>query len=356
MSHSRSTGLKCGDMVASGHNNAGITARQVECRHYERDGDRVRCLLCAQACVIGPSKVGFCRVRMNVDGRLMLTTYGACSSVHVDPIEKKPLFHFHPGSQILSLGSLGCNLSCRFCQNWQISQSSTPTRYISPEEAAKTALELPGSIGIAYTYNEPLVWYEYIMDTARSVRDAGLKNVLVTNGEINEEPLRELLPLVDAMNIDVKSMEEEFYRSLSKGKLAPVLRTVEVAREFGCHIEVTNLVIPGSNDRPDQIERLVNWLASMDQTIPLHLSRYHPDYEMTAPPTPAETLIAARDMALKQLRYVYVGNIYIPGAEDTYCPGCGAVVVQRMGFSIVDMQLNDSGGCASCGAAVDIIS
>lgn len=327
---------------------------QIECRYYDADGDSARCTLCPQGCSVAAGNVGLCRTRMNVDGRLVLTTYGACSSINVDPIEKKPLFHFHPGRPILSLGSLGCNLSCRFCQNWQISQSSAGTRFVSPQEAAALAEGIEGNIGIAYTYNEPLVWFEYLMDTAPLVRDAGLKNVLVTNGEINEQPLKDLLPVVDAMNIDVKSMDDSFYSDLCGGRMAPVLRTVERARDAGVHIEVTNLLIPGRNDGADQVRRLADWLAVLDPAIPLHITRYHPDYRMTEPPTPPEALLAARAIAQEQLSYVYVGNMHIPGAEDTVCPNCGATVMARMGFSITDSRI-DEGKCAGCGAPVDIV-
>jgi len=292
---------------------------------------------------------------MNVDGRLILTTYGACSSIHVDPIEKKPLFHFHPGMSILSLGSLGCNLSCEFCQNWRISQSSAGTRYVSPQSAVEMAANVPGNIGIAFTYNEPLVWFEYLMDTTPLVRAAGMKNVLVTNGEINEHPLRELLPTIDAMNVDIKAMDEGFYADICKGKLAPVLRSVEIAREMGVHVEVTNLLIPGHNDRPEQIEALVDWIAALDPTIALHITRYRPEYRMTAPPTPPETLLSAREIARTKLRHVYVGNMHIPSAEDTVCPGCSRPVIRRVGFSITEMNLTD-GKCAFCGSPVDIIA
>ena len=329
---------------------------RAECCCYEMEGELGRCGLCPHGCVIAPGKSGVCRARMNVDGRLILTTYGACSSIHVDPIEKKPLFHFHPGKQILSLGSLGCNLSCGFCQNWQISQSSVGARFLSPRDAVQMASAVPGNLGIAYTYNEPLMWYEYLMDTAPLVQQAGMLNVLVTNGEINERPLRELLPFVDAMNIDVKSMDEDFYRTVCRGPLEPVLRAVEIALDVGVHIEITNLLIPGLNDGPDQIQRLVDWLADLDPAVPLHITRYHPDYRMREPgATPPETLIAARKMALTELRHVYVGNMHIPGAEDTICRSCGNTVIARMGYSIVSTSLeNDS--CGKCGASVDVVS
>ena len=329
---------------------------RAECCCYEMEGELGRCGLCPHGCVIAPGKSGVCRARMNVDGRLILTTYGACSSIHVDPIEKKPLFHFHPGKQILSLGSLGCNLSCGFCQNWQISQSSVGARFLSPRDAVQMASAVPGNLGIAYTYNEPLMWYEYLMDTAPLVQQAGMLNVLVTNGEINERPLRELLPFVDAMNIDVKSMDEDFYRTVCRGPLEPVLRAVEIALDVGVHIEITNLLIPGLNDGPDQIQRLVDWLADLDPAVPLHITRYHPDYRMREPgATPPETLIAAREMALTGLRYVYVGNMHIPGAEDTICRSCGNTVIGRMGYSIVSTNLEND-RCGKCGASVDVVS
>ena len=327
---------------------------QTECRHYELDGAVARCTLCPRQCVMRVGEAGACRARMNIDGRLILTTYGACSSTQVDPIEKKPLFHFHPGRRILSLGSLGCNLSCKFCQNWRISQSSAGTRFIAAPEAVEMAAGVEGNVGIAYTYNEPLVWFEYLMDTAPLVREAGLKNVLVTNGEINERPLRELLPHLDAMNIDLKAMDEGFYRDICGGLLPPVLRTIEIAHQMGVHIELTNLLIPGHNDRPDQITALVDWIAALDAGIPLHISRYHPDYRMTEPATPPQTLLAAREIAMKSLRHVYLGNIYVPGAEDTLCPECGKIVIRRAGFSITAMKL-DGGNCASCGSPVGVV-
>ena len=314
----------------------------------------VRCLLCPHGCRLGEGQAGLCRVRQNVGGRLRSLNYGRVSSAQWDPIEKKPLFHFHPGSPILSLGTIGCNLACAFCQNWSISQTPAGTRRMSPEQAVAQALSEPGNLGIAYTYNEPLVWYEFVSEAAPLVREAGMKNVLVTNGYVNEEPLRALLPYVDAMNVDIKSMRPEFYRELCRGTAEPPRRTVEMAKEHGCVVEVTNLVIPNWNDGEDDLQALVDWVAGIDADIPLHFSRYHPDYKLAEPPTPVETLLSARNRAREKLRYVYVGNVWIDGGEDTLCPSCGSVVIGRSGFSVTTIAL-DGGRCRSCGTAIPIV-
>jgi pyruvate formate lyase activating enzyme len=237
--------------------------------------------------------------------------YGEVTSAGMDPIEKKPLYHFHPASNILSLGTFGCNLSCGFCQNWQISQQRPPTQVILPEEAVRLAQKhVPdGNIGLAYTYNEPFIWYEYIRETAPLIKEAGLYNVLVTNGIVEAEPLEELLPFIDAMNVDIKSMSEKFYLQHCKGQALPARQTVE--RAFGCcHVEITTLVIPGLNDSPEEIGRLAQWLSSVNPDIVLHLSRFFPNYKMKdVPPTPLPTLQKARDSALHYLRHVYLGNV-----------------------------------------------
>jgi pyruvate formate lyase activating enzyme len=284
----------------------------VEAKHYKRlDADRVQCLLCPHLCVLAPGGKGKCRVRINNEGTLQAAGYGEAVSVALDPIEKKPLFHFYPGREILSTGPNGCNLSCRFCQNWEISQVDGRPQHIEPQELVSLALE-HRSIGIAYTYTEPLVWFEYLMDACRAAREKGLVNVLVTNGTINAGPLRELLPLVDAMNIDLKSMDAGFYRDVCGGDLNTVLKTIELAHGH-CHVELTNLVISGLNDSDKDMGDLVDWTARLDPLVPLHLSRYFPQYKMDAPPTPEKTLAKFRQTAVQKLKYVYVGNIRIPG-------------------------------------------
>lgn len=227
----------------------------------------------------------------------------------MDPIEKKPLYQFNPGRQILSAGSWGCNLRCAFCQNWEIAHGEPGVRRIEPDGlAALAAAQGANNIGVAYTYSEPMVWYEYMKDTAAAVKNRGLKNVLVTNGYIEPGPLSELLPLVDAMNIDLKGFRDDYYGNICGGSLAPVLRTVESATK-ACHVEVTTLIVTGLNDKPAEIDELSQWLASVNPEIPLHLSRYFPRYKMELPPTPADTLVKLRDAARKHLRFVYIGNM-----------------------------------------------
>ncbi len=318
-----------------------------------RPEGRVHCRLCPQHCHIAPGNVGACRVRKNIDGKLYSLNYARVSSVNLDPIEKKPLFHFHPGAQILSLGSIGCNLSCQFCQNWQISQEDVPTQVLPPADAVRLAQQYPNNLGLSYTYNEPFIWYEYVIETVRLARAAGLRNVLVTNGYVEEEPLREMLPFIDAMNVDVKSMRDEFYRKLCRGRADPARRTVEISHSH-CLVEVTNLVIPGWNDRDEDFRELVNWIAGVDKNIPLHFSRYHPAYQMTAPATPPATLFRAREIAREKLPFVYLGNLAAEDTEDTHCPSCGKTVVQRSGFSVLSWEVK-GGKCAFCGTAVAII-
>jgi pyruvate formate lyase activating enzyme len=273
--------------------------------------------------------------------------YGEISSAGMDPIEKKPLYHFCPGSGIYSVGTVGCSFKCRFCQNYAISQDpGHPTEYRSPGELAGHARRA-GSIGIAYTYSEPLIWFEYVLDACRAARLAGLKNVLVTNGYINPEPLRELLPHVDAFNIDLKSFSDEFYRKVVGGKLQPVLDTIaEVAGRENVCLEVTTLVIPGYNDSIEEMERISGFLASLRRDIPYHLSAYFPRYRFNAPPTPEETLEKLRDVALKRLQYVYLGNV--AAQSNTYCAQCGSLLVERRGYRVRIVSL-ERGKCAQCG-------
>ncbi len=265
--------------------------------------------LVPHCCQIVNGRTGQCRTRLNEDGQLFSLNYAEISSIALDPIEKKPLYHFFPGKMILSVGTWGCNFHCRFCQNWEIAQGAPPTVNISPERLAELAVEQgPTNIGVAYTYSEPVVWFEYITDAAKAVRERGLKNVLVTNGFINSGPLQELLPLIDAMNIDVKAFRAPFYDEICAGELEAVKRTVETAAAQCCHVEVTTLVIPGLNDGVDEIGDLAGWLASINPQIPLHLSRYFPRYRMKQPPTPVETMLQVRDVARQYLEYVFLGN------------------------------------------------
>jgi len=314
---------------------------------------RIACTLCPNACLIAEGKHGVCRVRFNGRGALQIPFYGRVSALAVDPIEKKPLYHYFPGSRILSAGFVGCSLRCQFCQNWRISQSTdAETRFISPEELVRRALQ-EKSFGIAYTYSEPLIHLEYVLDTAFLARKAGLKNVLVSNGYINRDPAEETLGLVDAANIDLKSFEPSFYREETGGDLEEVKRFIGQAAGR-IHLEVTTLVIPTKNDTPAQVEAIARFLASLDKRIPLHLSCYYPQHHYTLPPTPVETVKALAQIARQHLRFVYIGNV---GEEETNtdCPECGSLLVRRRGYSTAVVGISN-GACAHCGAASPIIA
>ncbi|NIM97065.1 MAG: AmmeMemoRadiSam system radical SAM enzyme [candidate division Zixibacteria bacterium] len=319
----------------------------------KKEEGRIQCLLCPVGCVIAEGKVGVCMGRKNEGGTLYATNYGRLVSIAIDPIEKKPLYHFHPGQPILSTGPNGCNMRCQECQNWTISQEESPTQYVSPEDLVRITTR-ENSKGIAYTYTEPLIWYEYILDTAKIAREKGLYNVLVTNGYIHEEPWNKLLPYIDAMNIDLKSMDDDFYKKICKGKLAPVLRTIELSHENNIHIEITNLLITTLNDSEEQIQKLVDFVASLSDRIPVHFSRYFPSYKMDLPPTPLETLQKAFLLAKRKLKYVYVGNAYIPNTSNTHCANCNALLIRRDGYYTSVVGIED-GNCKNCGTAVDIV-
>jgi len=327
-----------------------------EALHYTSvDGKGVRCLLCPHECVIEDGDTGICGTRKNEGGRLYALVYDRMVSVRLDPMEKKPLYHFYPGSQILSLGTAGCSFRCRFCQNFEISQSSIddlPSTLLPPASAVKVARQYE-SVGIAYTYNEPLVNFEYILETASLAKREGLKNVAVTNGFINETPLKELLPYMDAANVDVKSLSRSFYSRYCGGRLNDVLRTVEILQEGGKHVEITNLVIPSLNDSEEELGRLVDWVASLSDKIPLHFSRYYPCYKMDIPATPLATLKTAKRIAGKKLKFVYLGNVPEEERSDTVCPDCGRALIERRGYDIRIVGLEGK-KCANCGSRADI--
>ena len=256
----------------------------------------------------------------------------------------------------MSIATVGCNFHCDFCQNSDISQGKVPTRHVPPKTLAELASR-DGSIGVAYTYTEPFIWFEYIRDTGRIVHEKGLANVLVTNGYVNEEPLRELLPVIDAMNVDVKSMNPDFYTKVCGGKLEDVLRTVEIANE-SCLVEVTNLIIPGQNDSDDEIRKLCEWVKdNLGAGTPLHFSRFYPQYKLDhLPPTPVSRIESARNIALDVgLQYVYCGNVTGHSGENTYCPGCKKIVVGRIGYTITEWNLDKDNKCKFCGTPINII-
>lgn len=326
-----------------------------EACYYQSSEGRVDCLLCPWHCRLRPGSSGRCGVRVNREGVLYTLNYAEVTSLALDPIEKKPLYHFHPGAQILSLGTFGCNLHCKFCQNWQISQERPATRTVLPDEAVALAVKAraQGNIGIAYTYNEPFIWFEYLRETMPLAREAGLVNVLVSNGLVESEPLAELLPYLDALNVDIKSMSERFYLEQCQGQGLPARQTVE--RVWGhCTVEITNLLIPGLNDSPAEIQELVNWAAGISPDLPVHFSAYHPDYQCDAPATPVTTLEQAVAIAREKLHYVYAGNARVAGATDTVCGSCGQTVVQRQGATGRPTGLTPEGRCAGCGADCNI--
>ena len=325
-----------------------------EARYYEKlNNKKVNCRLCPHRCKIKENQTGICRVRENKEGTLYTQNYGRVSSIAMDPLEKKPLYHFYPGKYILSVGSLGCNFSCQFCQNYQIAQETSPTQEISPRYLLNLCRSEEDCIGIAYTYNEPGIWFEYVAETAEIFHREGLQNVLVSNGYLAEEPLKELLQVVDAMNIDLKGFQEDFYSKICGGSLKEVQRTIELAASKA-HVEVTTLIIPGHNDSPEEMKSLSSWLAGIDPSIPLHLSRYYPQYKMSAPPTPVETLFKLREVAAAYLDYVYVDNV--SGADNsTYCPQCGALLLQRGGEIVIEHLDTDEGQCTKCGREIPVI-
>lgn len=283
----------------------------MEALYYtKQDNNAVMCQLCPHHCHLLSGSSGICHCRYNYRGLLTTLNYNQCTSASMDPIEKKPLRRFHPGNPILSLGSWGCNMACSFCQNWEISQCHNDYQTMTPQEATELAIQETehGNIGLAYTYNEPTVWYEFISQTAPLIHEANLVNVMVTNGYIEEAPLQALLPFIDAWNIDLKSFQEDYYHSVCHGSLAPVIRTISIVAAVS-HVEVTTLIVPGENDSIADMDREAAWLASLRPGIPLHITRYFPRYHMTTDATPVDTLYALADTAKKHLRYVYIGNI-----------------------------------------------
>lgn len=311
------------------------------------------CQLCPYKCNIAPGESGLCRVRKNYNGTLYALSYGRCSNVAMDPVEKKPLYHFLPGRELLSLGTVGCNLRCDFCQNWQISQKSAVTEYYTPLQIVQKAIEEKAA-GIAFTYNEPVIWYEFVFDTAKLACENGLKIALISNGFIETEPLEALLPYVDAVNIDVKAFDNIFYEKYCGGSLADVLRSVKTVHSSRTHLEVTNLIISTLNDTKEHITSLAEWLAALNVKIPLHLTRYYPNYKMKIPPTDVDNILRIVKIAAKYLEFVYLGNILDIEHSSTRCPKCGTVAIKRIGFN-VDV-ISSSTKCKKCDYNLNIIS
>lgn len=322
--------------------------------------NKVQCQLCPHNCKIKNNGLGICNVRKNENGKFYTLIYGSCSSMAADPIEKKPLYHFYPGTNAFSLGSVGCNFKCEHCQNSSISTAKPndiPLKEVMPEKAVELT-KAYGCRGIAWTYNEPTIWHEYSYDSAKLAKKEGLYTVYVSNGYINEDPLKEISPFLDAINVDVKAFNDDFYKKICKARLDPVLKTCELAKDLDIHLEVTYLVIPGYNDSTDEVKRFCNWVVDkLGTDTPLHFSRFHPDYRMTdVPMTPMETLLNVYDTAKQTgILYIYLGNVSHGEYENTYCPSCGNICIERHGF-YVDFVGLKSGKCIKCGRSIPIVT
>jgi pyruvate formate lyase activating enzyme len=316
------------------------------------NNDRQICLLCPHSCHIGPGERGLCGVRENTGSDITLTTYGVITGCALDPVEKKPLYHYYPGKCIMSVGSYGCNLKCDFCQNYHISQhiGKEGNYHLSPEELVSRSRKASDNIGIAFTYNEPVIWYEYVVDCARLASSEGLKNVMVTNGFVNSEPLAHLIGVIDAFNVDLKAFGNEFYRKYTGATLRPVMDTIRDIASSGRHLEITTLILPGLNDSVDSMRQEAEWIATTAGShVPLHLSRYFPMYLRDDPPTPAETILRLKETATEYLDYVYTGNMSgIDSSSDTVCPGCHSTVIKRHGYHTSLSGLSGEGKCLKC--------
>ncbi len=322
------------------------------------DANKVECILCPRHCILKEGSKGFCSVRKNIDGNLILLTYGKCMGLYVDPMEKKPLYHFYPGKNILSFGSAGCNLACKFCQNWHMSRATDAINSsikADPESIALAAKE-QGCVAVAFTYNDPVIFAEYAIDTAKACRDLGIKTVAVTAGYINETPRREFFSYMDAANVDLKSLSVDFYNRLCSVELQPVLDTlVYLKEETDVWFEITNLVIPNENDSPQDLERLSEWIVdNLGDNVPVHFSAFHPAFKMLEyPPTPPETVKKAREIAIsKGIKYVYTGNILDEEGANTYCKSCGRLLISRKWAGEVVLYM-ENGICPGCGTVCD---
>lgn len=318
------------------------------------DDGRIQCDVCPRACKLRDGQRGVCFVRGRTEDQIVLTTYGRSSGYCIDPIEKKPLHHFLPGSAVLSFGTAGCNLGCRFCQNWDISKSKEVSRLssaASPDDIARAAVDL-GVQSVAFTYNDPVIFLEYAIDTADACRERGIRSVVVSAGYVCDEPRRELFSHVDAANIDLKAFSQEFYRHVAMGDLEPVLDTLRHLRhETDVWFEITTLLIPGRNDSDDELSAMVAWIVDeLGTEVPLHFSAFHPDFKMLdVERTPLATLHRAREIARSTgLEHVYTGNVHASAASSTYCPNCRTCVIERDWYELGAYRLTDEGRCTRC--------
>ena len=327
----------------------------------ELKDNRVLCLACDHACVLKPGEYGECGVRVNENGKLKSTVYGLAAAVNIDPIEKKPLFHFLPNSKIFSIGTVGCNFCCKFCQNWDISQHPKTHNHkvfgqkLMPDRIVELALQSKCK-SIAYTYNEPVVFFEYTYDTAKLAHENGLKNVYVTSGFETKHAIDKLEPYLDAMNVDIKFYNDQNYQKLSCARLKPVLETIKYAYSKGIWVETTTLIIPGINDSDEELRNIAKFLVDIDPNIPWHISRFHPEYKMLdVPSTPIETIVRAYEIGKEEgLNFIYIGNYPDEDRESTYCPNCGYKVIDRQGYigQFVKNYLTKDGNCPNCEAHI----
>ncbi len=344
------------DKLVASNNSNDLWKYSREGMFYTVTPRGVRCEICPNECDLRPGEISNCHNRINSNGKLYSIAYGNPCAVHIDPIEKKPLLHFHPSSRIFSIATAGCNFVCLNCQNWEISQTSpykTKNIDLFPDEVVESCIsnKCPS---IAYTYSEPVSFYEYMYDTSRIAHEQGIMNVLVSNGYINEAPLRKLTPYLDAANIDLKSFSDDIYLRLNAGKLQPVLNTLKTLKDEGVWLEITNLIVPSWTDDLDMIKRMCEWLvANGFSDYPLHFSRFHPTFKLTQlPETPLQILIKARDIAINSgCNFVYIGNVPGKTFENTYCPNCKNLVLERRGFAILSNNMKN-GKCGSCGKII----
>ncbi len=336
---------------------AGLQNFATDYWHQLEDG-RVQCDLCPRACHLKEGQRGLCFVRMRENDKVVLTTYGRSSGFCVDPIEKKPLNHFFPGTPVFSFGTAGCNLSCKYCQNWDMSKSREMdilANQATPEHIANTARKL-GCRSVAYTYNDPVIFLEYAVDTAKACHEQDIKSVAVTAGYISPGAREEFFSCMDAANVDLKGFSEDFYRKLTGGHLQPVLDTLKYLKhETDVWLEITNLLIPGHNDSADELKRMVDWIASeLGSDVPLHFSAFHPDYKMRdVPPTSPQALTRARQIAMEHgLHYVYTGNVHDSAGGSTWCHQCGELLIERDWYVLGKWGLDEKGHCASCGEKI----
>ena len=320
--------------------------------YKQLENQKVQCLLCPHRCKIEPGHYGKCRTRLNNGGRLFTESYGILSSISSDPIEKKPLYHFYPGHQILSIGSFGCNLSCDFCQNCEISQIDEKIlsrhSFRDPEDIANKAILHRNNIGLAYTYNEPTVYYEYMIKCAALLKEQNLNNVMVTNGYINPDPLEDLIPVMDAFNVDLKSFRNLFYKVRSGASLSPVLETIRKIAKSGKHLELTFLIIPDHNDDENEWEDMLSWITdNCGKGTILHVSRYYPYFKMDKPPTPLSTISRFLEIARDKVDFVYPGNT--PQLDNhSYCPACGNLLIERFLYNATVKGIGPTGCCSHC--------